>query len=475
MYFLRHVKRGIFVLLLNANIIIFSEAQQVTITGHASSYSGSELTFYFYPDWITNFKEVAGKCQVAENGDFSLDILLPATRQIVTDLGIYKGYFFAVPGRTYQIVLPEKTDKKPEDELNPYFEQEEIHLGIDNVANNDLNLLIAMFDNTYFPYFNKHVENVYAKADNKRLDEDIQKMDEPFKENADIFFREYRRYRFAMLKLFANQQKVQSLSDEYFNNQPVLYDNPAYGDLFNRVFDKYFVFFGRSDSGKKIYSDINQNHSLGDLLETLSVTDDFSNDTLTELVILKQIHDEYYSNNFSRNGLLEILDSISVTTSNKNHQLLCRHIMDKLTKLQSGYEPPQFELQDVSGKMIKLSDFKGKYVYLNFCTCQSYACLNEFNLLTQLNKQHKDKLVILTITTDPVDDAFKQFLIKNNYDWTFLHYNNQPEILKDYDIRTFPTYFLIGPDGKLIYSPAASPSENFELKLFDVMKARGEL
>ena len=66
------------------------------------------------------------------------------------------------------------------------------------------------------------------------------------------------------------------------------------------------------------------------------------------------------------------------------------------------------------------------------------------------------------------------FVLKNDYNWIFLHFGNQVDILKNYDIRAYPTYFLIGPDGKLIYSPAASPSENFELFLFQAMRSRGD-
>jgi hypothetical protein len=77
--------------------------------------------------------------------------------------------------------------------------------------------------------------------------------------------------------------------------------------------------------------------------------------------------------------------------------------------------------------------------------------------------------------TDPLEEVLRQFLAKNKYDWKFLLYDRQPGVLKDYDIRAYPTYFLIGPDGKLILSPAPSPSENFESRLFEIMKARGDL
>jgi len=115
------------------------------------------------------------------------------------------------------------------------------------------------------------------------------------------------------------------------------------------------------------------------------------------------------------------------------------------------------------------------FIYLNFCTCQSYTCLNEFNVLASLHKGYEGKLRIITVTMDPNDEELARFRLNNDYNWTFLHYDNYPEVLKEYDIRAFPTYFLIGPDGKLILSPAPSPSENFEQRLFEIMRDRGDL
>jgi peroxiredoxin len=449
--------------------------QQTVITGNAPSYANSQLVFMRPADLITQSEEVVATCHVLENGDFSLEVPLKTTERLYVHLGIYSGYFLVEPGKTYQIVLPEYTEKSTEEQLNPYFEPVELHLGLINFDQNDLNMLTVMFDDAYLPYYNKHVNNIYAKSDMKKIEEDIQQIEKPFQEFSKGFFYEFRRYRYGTLKLLANQQGVQSLSDEYFNNQPVLYNNPAYTDLFNHVYDKYFVFFGRAQKGKEIYTIINQTGSYKALLKLLSESANFTNDTLKELVILKQIHDEYYGNQFSRSGLLAILDSLLAYSHIETHKQIGLNIKQKITRLQPGFKPPQFELQDTDGKLIKLDDFKGKYVYLNFCTCQSYACLNEFNLLSTLNQRFRNILVILTIATDPKEEILKQFLLKNKYDWKFLHYDKQPSVIKEYDIRAFPTYFLIGPDGKLIFSPALSPAENFEAKLLEILKARGDL
>ncbi len=359
--------------------------------------------------------------------------------------------------------------------LNPFYEPVEIQLAMENFREDELNTLIMMFKDTYNPYYNKHVNDVYSKPQPERIEADIEQIEKSFRKYASPSFTAYRYYSYGQLKLLANLQKVSSIAQDYFNGKPVLYDLPAYMDLFNQVYDKYFTFLGRSEAGKKIYNDINQFGSYSSLRQTLSEDIHITSDTLREMVILKSVYDEFYGMEFSREGLLSILDSLILTTSVPRHKETGMIIRHKITRLQEGYDPPCFELVDADSNLVSLKDFRGKYVYLSFCTNSSYTCLNEYKLLHDIYQRHHQKLAIVTISTDPYDSSFDQFRNKNDYRWVFLYYGHQPGVIKDFDIRAFPTYFLIGPDGKLIYSPAPAPSENFEIKLFEAMRARGDL
>jgi len=91
-------------------------------------------------------------------------------------------------------------------------------------------------------------------------------------------------------------------------------------------------------------------------------------------------------------------------------------------------------------------------------------------MLAELYRRYSDRLVIVTVTNDPNGEEYRQFLKKYHYDWVFLQYDNNPGIMKEYDIRAFPTCFLIGPDGRLILSPAPSPTENFESRFVSILK-----
>ena len=96
-------------------------------------------------------------------------------------------------------------------------------------------------------------------------------------------------------------------------------------------------------------------------------------------------------------------------------------------------------------------------------------------MLQRMYAKHSKYLQIVLISVDPSLSELKRFVIKTDYKWIFLNYGKHPEILKAYDIRGYPTYFLIDKEGKLLLSPAPSPFENIELKLFDIMRARGDI
>lgn len=197
---------------------------------------------------------------------------------------------------------------------------------------------------------------------------------------------------------------------------------------------------------------------------------------LAELIILKFIHDEFYDDNFSRTSLLALLDSyVSEGAQNEELKEIALSIRNKVTRLLSGFPPPEFNLYNRDSTLVNLANFRGKYVYLSFCSCFSYTCLNEFAQLAKLYDKHKNLMEIVTIIVDNDKDIINSFLQRSGYKWTFLHYGNQLSVMRDYDIRAFPTYYLIDREGKLAISPAPGPGEDFEARFFTLLRSRGEL
>jgi thiol-disulfide isomerase/thioredoxin len=64
-----------------------------------------------------------------------------------------------------------------------------------------------------------------------------------------------------------------------------------------------------------------------------------------------------------------------------------------------------FQLQTLEGKRVRLSDFRGKVVLMNFWTTWCTACVGEMPALVALQKKHGDKLVIIGVSLDYVPDS----------------------------------------------------------------------
>ena len=93
-----------------------------------------------------------------------------------------------------------------------------------------------------------------------------------------------------------------------------------------------------------------------------------------------------------------MLDSLFFTSNIAEHKYIAQNIREKITRLLPGFSPPNFSLLDEDSIFYSLDDFKGKFVYLNFCSIQSLACIKEFSVLDSLQKKYEDILTVLSIS-----------------------------------------------------------------------------
>ncbi|MCD4833571.1 MAG: TlpA family protein disulfide reductase [Bacteroidales bacterium] len=450
-------------------------AEKVVLKGNEPEYAGKTITFLTFSDQITYAEKKLCTCVIEDNGDFSCSFETDETTYVFLHLGAYETFIFVEPGKEYDLLFPEMKEKTLADELNPYFEPVRYHLGIENSSESELNYQLAFFDAVYSKMVEDNSYLIYIKSSKLDVDGSVLKVDSLFSDVTNKFFNDFKKYKYASFRHLSYQEKMKSISNTYYLNNEVLYENPAYMDLFNQVYDEYLLYFGRTETGKQIYNDVGKLKSIKSLKRTLGQNSVLTNDTLKELVILKCLHDEFYNDKFSRSAMLTVLDSLEVQTKINEHKLIAKNIREKVTKLMVGYEPPFFELHDLDSNLISLDSYKGKYVYLSFCTTISYACIKEFAMLEKLYENHKDHFEIIVICMDENLTQMKRFVEMKGYPFKFLYYGNQPDVFKDYDIRAFPTYYFIDKEGKLAISPAPSPDQNAEFIIFQKMRANGDI
>jgi peroxiredoxin len=445
----------------------------VTITGKSIDYAGDSLVFFSYSNMITFSEKEIASCLVGDSGVFKCNLTLEEPRLIFSHLGVYNCFMYAEPGMVYEIRLPQKRQKSMADEANQFFEETSVHLSLKVTGTTDdfsvpgkdeeLNFLIHAFNDYFYPYYYKFAVNAYTdRINQKELKDAVENLLTPFQDIRSPFFVTYMDYRIGLLNHYGNQISSQRIIEDFFLDRPVRYQNPAYMELFNEIFNDYFDLFNQKYPKRNLPQILNRDKDYSRLNEILIRDASLKNDSLRELILLREFYNGFFDQKNIRSSMLQLLDSLQVNTSIEIYSNMVRDIMLEITRLLPGYAPPDFSLYDHDSTLVHLSDFHGEYVYMNFCNSFSYYCIKEYEYLKILQQRLQGQVKILTIL---VDDSFQsmQDLMKNNsYPWTFLHFSNQPEVIDDYDIRTYPSYFLINPEGKLILSPAPSPAENFE-------------
>lgn len=108
-----------------------------------------------------------------------------------------------------------------------------------------------------------------------------------------------------------------------------------------------------------------------------------------------------------------------------------------------------FTLQDMNGRSVKLSDFKGKVVLLEFWATWCAPCRASAPGLEKLHKAYKDKgLVVLAVSVDQGGwDDVKAFISRTGITYTVL--KGTDDVEGDYQVRSIPMLLVLNKEGKI--------------------------
>lgn len=116
------------------------------------------------------------------------------------------------------------------------------------------------------------------------------------------------------------------------------------------------------------------------------------------------------------------------------------------TNLMGDYD---FELEDLNGNKVSLSDFKGKKVFLNFWATWCPPCKAEMPDIEKLYQETKDtELVILAVNVGEDKKTVQDFIIEKGYNFPVL-LDVKGEISQMYQVTGIPTTYLIDTKGYL--------------------------
>ncbi len=152
-----------------------------------------------------------------------------------------------------------------------------------------------------------------------------------------------------------------------------------------------------------------------------------------------------------------------------------KQFIDTEVLIQKGNLAPLFTLNDLDGKSVKLADYKGRYVLLDFWASWCPPCRAEHPLLIELQSKYGNKIEFVSVSMDASSMAWKQAVKADQLTWTQL---NDPrttngEVADSYGFKALPFNCIVDPEGKIVATKLRGHDlERFLSELFNKPKGK---
>ncbi|MGI4021031.1 MAG: redoxin domain-containing protein [Janthinobacterium lividum] len=127
--------------------------------------------------------------------------------------------------------------------------------------------------------------------------------------------------------------------------------------------------------------------------------------------------------------------------------------MELVKPVSVGHQAPAFSIPSIDGKILKLADYKGKYVMLDFWASWCVPCRKENPNVVKLYQQYHSKgLNIVGISLDEDKNAWQKAINDDGLTWAHgseLQNFNGP-VVQRFQVQAIPSNFILDPSGKII-------------------------
>jgi len=138
---------------------------------------------------------------------------------------------------------------------------------------------------------------------------------------------------------------------------------------------------------------------------------------------------------------------------------------------------PDFSLADINGKRFDLSDFKGKYVYMDIWATWCGPCKVQIPFMKELEKQfHNAPIHFVSVSLDKLEDKpiWEKMVRENQMSGVQLFAGREDNFGFDYKIEYIPTFIILDKEGNIMIDRAPAPMDyqtgGINQQLIDILK-----
>lgn len=434
----------------------------VKVEGNEPAYRGRLIRFYTLTDPVTKNEKPLFTFTPDSRGFFETEVKVDEITWCFSDIGIYRLMLFITPGVNIRIKLPVLREKSFEESKNPYFEPVQAWVVTENGPADELTNLVARFDKKYYQLIDKYFNQLYYRQLNNYIDTIKKESERDFSAFKSQGFLLHKQLRMKLLEAGIMHGGREKTAGSLKEVRPGFWNHPSFSEFINNLFVNTLGTESKSISGPKIKQWIYR-ENLPELVkwtETLTGT----KPPLTDLILLKMLHDAWYSGEFSKTAVQHLAGS-DFFKNNKEPEIraIAREVELKFNFLRVGSMAPEICLPlTTSGKFCSSSNTK-PFLYILFTDPEIPVCQEHLKYLKTMAEKTGQGLQILIVSKESKKIGLAGFISANQIPGIVVT-DSGDETARLYKIRSYPSAFLLDRNHKVVLAPAKTPLDGFEFQ-----------
>lgn len=465
-----------FVWLLGA-FSVAARGQNVRIEGMTANAAGKRIELYCYDDMLTLGTTLLDAATVDSTGRFSLACYLNYPRLVYVEVENYSQSFYAEPGRSYEVWLPEFRWEQDE-ERNVFLDPVALPLEFLNLPEGELNLRILRYEEVVDSLlsaervhldFRFHRDRRWFDTVERKVYQLLGRSVPKGDEAAADFFDRYVDYSLATMRYGMGFGSRRQLHDRYVAGRQVLYHDECFMRMLVALYEDMVSGGTRKVAKGRLVAWVVEG-DLDTYMDSLGTDPLLYDEQLRELAALVALKESYYDADYSREGVVRMVRRVAEGSKFVEHRRLAARLAARLTAPERAAEVEGVVLPDVDGRARSMDSLRGKWVYLSFVRVTDPNSLREIETMAHffdsVYSQHDD-VCFVSISCDREFQKMFHFLRTGRrggrYGWMWLHFDGDYRLLERYGVVSFPTFVLIDPEGRVREGRGLSPGEGFLL------------
>ncbi len=445
-------------ILLSFLLLGFLNGTSTEIVGQNKEYSGKKLRFFKYADPVTLEKELVFSFEVDAAGNFKANVDVDQITFVFSEFGIYRGNLFLEPNQSVELLLPPLREKSFAEQKNPYFRP--VEFWIATKEGNHLNDKVSAFDNQLNLLTDKYFNQLYFQQSKNAFDSVRINLQKHFNSGQPEVFAQHKNLKLKAVEADVFRQSAGKITPALTETKPAYWNYPAFIQLFEKTFSGKLSFEVKAMQGNEIRKAIAGS-------DIAFFTDFIKSDygvtgVLSDLVLLKMLHDGFYSGDFPQESILKLVGARHFTANqNQTVRKVAENVTQKLMHLRVGSKAPVICLKNTDGNKVCTNVTSDKFKYILFADTEMIVVKEQLKYLTKIEElfnKHLEIYVVL-LKTDLME--MKVFLVKENIPGVHLVDADQ-KFIEKYRVKSFPAAYLLNGNHEVVFQDAKAPLDGFE-------------